>query len=135
MVCGAYFSCGFVTLFPAGDYDGDIAEVYWDSSVVSTFTNAQLVEHASLDQKISSNTGSVSDLASFELDVKLPKIHDVLLDSLQDTSVVGIYAGLQDFAVYTKGYDNPETMYLGRMLVEVYHEFESALIKFVLQEK
>jgi hypothetical protein len=83
------------------------------------FTNAPLVAYTSLDHKFSSNTEKVSEFLSHNtalaLDAKILNMYGVLLDGLQNSSSIGVYARLHDFAIYTKGYADPEAMYLGRM--------------------
>lgn len=102
-----------------GDYDGDVAEVFWDPELVASFKNAPLTAHPSIDNKFTSNTEKVSEFldrtASLSLDAKVFAMHDVLMDALQDSSPVGIYSGIHDHAIYTLGYADKRTMYLGRM--------------------
>ncbi|KAF9468299.1 RNA dependent RNA polymerase-domain-containing protein [Collybia nuda] len=106
-----------------GDYDGDVAEVFWDPDLVKHFNNAPLTTHPSIDDKFTSNTETVSEFlkrtASLSLDAKVFAMHDVLMDALQDNSPVGIYSGIHDHAIYTLGYADLQTMYLGRMKNEV----------------
>lgn len=108
-----------LTMTLTGDYDGDVAEVFWDPALVGAFNNAPLTPHPSIDGNFTSNTERVSEFldrtASLSFDERFTAMHDVLTDALQDNSPVGIYSGIHDHAIYTLGYNNKTTMYLGRM--------------------
>ena len=110
---------GLIDQCSIGDFDGDTSEIYWSPVPVSTSENAPLVTQLSLDDKFVGGTEKVSEFlfrtASLDLDKKILGMHSVLLDGLQNSSSVGIYANLHDFAIYTKGYADPLTVYLGRM--------------------
>jgi RNA-dependent RNA polymerase len=108
-----------LTMSLIGDYDGDVAEVYWDPELVGSFKNTPEIPHPSIDHNFTSNTEKVSEFltrtSSLGLDAKIIAMHDVLMDALQDSSPVGIYSGIHDHAIFTLGYADPRTMLLGRM--------------------
>ncbi|TFY73397.1 hypothetical protein EWM64_g10615, partial [Hericium alpestre] len=117
--------CSLASLLGGGDYDGDKVEVIWQPEIVQNFTNADLElskPPTNLMRSFRVENETVTDflqrmaqpMDSTEAE-RMRGFQSVLMAPLRDPAVVGIYSGLHDNAMYSLGYNNPETVRLGYM--------------------
>lgn len=117
-----------VAVFPniqikfAGDYDGDKGVVFYDPDIVNSFQNADekySYEPEGLPESFSQNTEKVVDvLERIKEDSPISQVQQIqkfLLGAIRDTSMVGKYSSYHDHAIYTLGYNHPETIRLSYM--------------------
>ncbi|EGO05196.1 hypothetical protein SERLA73DRAFT_68825 [Serpula lacrymans var. lacrymans S7.3] len=115
----------FADLLAGGDYDGDKAIAIWQKEIVSPFKNADLkYSHppADLPAQFSKNNVIVSDFLRCypsSSSSYFPELQKFLLGAIRDTSSVGKYSNFHDNAIYTKGYDHPETIRLAYMFCSI----------------
>ncbi|KAF8522755.1 RNA dependent RNA polymerase-domain-containing protein [Hysterangium stoloniferum] len=106
-----------------GDYDGDTITVIPCEQLVGPFNNAELQpikpsENHEDDFERSANE-SVEEFrrraGSFSVGDRIKEVQNVLLASLRSASIVGMYSTWHDNAIYSLGYDHPETRRLAFM--------------------
>ncbi|KAH9838676.1 RNA dependent RNA polymerase-domain-containing protein [Rhodofomes roseus] len=109
-----------------GDYDGDTLEVFWDPSVVSSFTNANpkyAQEPKQVKAVLSRNPETVPQFlertSGCSKADKLAEMQKYLLGSLQNVSRVGTYSNWWLASVYKNGYSHPDTIFLAYMFTNV----------------
>jgi len=126
-----------------GDYDGDMATVYWDLEMVRHFRNANnkfSVEPPGLAACFSSTDGNekvqefVERTAAWSPSERTLVMQTYLLGALRDTSVVGKYSSMHDNAIYSLGYSNPRTVKLAYKYVFPTVEKLDANIEFLFFE-
>jgi RNA-dependent RNA polymerase len=115
-------SFAHIQINSAGDYDGDKGVVFYDPDIVKNFQNADekySYEPKGLAVNFSQNTDKVADVLERirgESPIsQLQELQKFLLGAIRDTSMVGKYSSYHDHAIYTLGYNHPETIRLNYM--------------------
>ncbi|KAK7060569.1 hypothetical protein VNI00_001335 [Paramarasmius palmivorus] len=112
-------------LLGGGDYDGDKGLLIYDPSLVGRFVNAD-IKYADPRKDIEAEHFSKATTKLHEiLATSKPTeenplalvraLQDYLLGGLRNVSCVGQYSNMHDFATYTMGYRDPETIRLNHM--------------------
>ena len=108
-----------------GDYDGDKALLIYDPLIVDSFKNADIkfadprndIERDYF-QKPTQKLSELLEKASPTVEQPLActrALQEYLLAGLKEVSLVGQYSNMHDYATYTLGYSDPETIRLAHM--------------------
>lgn len=107
---------------PTGDYDGDTVLIIWQPELVEPFRNAAEEygqEPESVERCFESQIKTVSQFMESCKDMselgKIQHFQEHALASVRSRSLVGQYSSYYDYAVYTLGYNHPDTRRLAFM--------------------
>ncbi|VDB86203.1 unnamed protein product [Peniophora sp. CBMAI 1063] len=112
----------FASWLGGGDYDGDMAMITWEPTLVEPFKNApQIVEPAPgfIEKNFDSSATTVQDfVARLQGDRAAlgTELLETLLSGMRDRRV-GLYARFHDLAIWRLGYGHPATERLAHMFV------------------
>nr|GAT59926.1 predicted protein [Mycena chlorophos] len=105
-----------------GDYDGDVALVIWEPSLVSDFKNAPnhySEEPAAIGNAFSPKNETVAQFLERTKDMTADQVlreqQAYLLSAIRDVAIVGQYSTWHLNAIYTLGYRHEETIRLAYM--------------------
>ncbi|KAF7292396.1 RNA-dependent RNA polymerase [Mycena chlorophos] len=105
-----------------GDYDGDVALVIWEPSIVSDFKNAPnhySEEPAAIGNAFSPQNETVAQFLERTKDMTADQVlreqQAYLLSAIRDVAIVGQYSTWHLNAIYTLGYRHEETIRLAYM--------------------
>lgn len=115
-------SRSLASFLAGGDYDGDTVMVNWAPSIVEQYTNTEFIDKPD-DFEKRNFEGTVERVKSFVDRLRLSQTtshddHKFFLEAMLQglgNSKVGMYSKYHDFATYTKGYSDPETIRLAYM--------------------
>ncbi|TFY77228.1 hypothetical protein EWM64_g6785 [Hericium alpestre] len=98
-----------------GDYDGDVAMITWDQSIVKPFRNhAFVAEPPEIKDSFESDIKQVTEFAGLTPSAAQVPLLKALLAGLGDTKV-GKYSKFNDNVVYALGYNHPKAVRLAYM--------------------
>ncbi|KAJ6489328.1 RNA dependent RNA polymerase-domain-containing protein, partial [Mycena vitilis] len=126
IVCSTKGSRRAADFLAGGDYDGDKALLIWYPELVHPFTNAPLqfsVEPPSVAECLFSESETVGQFLDRTKECaqqeRVEGLQDYLVGSVCDDSVVGCYSNWHLNALYSRGYDDPETIRLAYIFSKV----------------
>ncbi|KAI9063519.1 hypothetical protein FKP32DRAFT_1571651 [Trametes sanguinea] len=112
----------------AGDYDGDIMQVFWDPRIVDSFKEPDptlfAVEPPEVQQCLVKDATTVSAFLaaippSAPEEYKVYTMQHYLLGALRSSSHVSLYSTWWEKSTYKQGYCHPETIFLAYMFCAV----------------
>lgn len=111
-------SRSLASLLAGGDYDGDTVMVNWAPSIVEQYRNSKIVDKPDGFEERNFK-GTVEKVKSFVDRLSEPTgDHRFFLEAMLHglgNSKVGKYSRYHEYATYTKGYSDPETVRLAYM--------------------
>ncbi|WVW80195.1 hypothetical protein I302_102172 [Kwoniella bestiolae CBS 10118] len=118
-----------------GDYDGDTLTLFWNTELVQHFRNAEdhfaetppNFEEQNFHKSVTKGTEFLDGIEGLSANEKIRELQSWLIDGVKGDELTGIYSGLHENAVYTLGYDHPETIRLARMFCHVLDARKSGL--------